>query len=362
MKVELKTYSVITGTGSFVPPVIVDNSHFANNLFMNTDGSIIETPAQEIAERFEQITDIKERRLAEPHHNTSDLATFAAEEALADAGIDPEMLDYIIVAHNLGDINPENGYCDIVPTLASRVKYNLGIRNPKAIAYDTTFGCPGWTQAMIQADYYIRSGDAKSALVIGADVLSRAMDPHDRDAMIFSDGAAAVVLEARESETPVGMLKHSARSDALEYLEILKMGRSFNASNNRDALYLKMMGRRVYNYGLTYVPDLVKECLDKNDLTLTDIKKVLIHQANAKMDEAILKRLFKLYGMKDVDMSVMPMIIRTFGNSSAATVPTLCDLVFKGKLSGHVVESGDNVVMTSVGAGMNINAFVYRMP
>jgi 3-oxoacyl-[acyl-carrier-protein] synthase-3 len=158
------------------------------------------------------------------------------------------------------------------------------------------------------------------------------------------------------------MLKHAVQTDTLDYLDLLKMGQSFNQDLKSDVLYLKMLGRKVYNYALTYVPLCAQECLNKNNLQLKDIKKVLIHQANAKMDEAILKRLFRLYGEKEADLSVMPMTIRQLGNSSVATVPTLYDLVVKGKLEGHKLESGDNVVMTSVGAGMNINAFVYRMP
>ena len=354
--------SIITGTGCYLPPVVVNNKNFINNSFFNDDGSIVETPGEEITKKFEQITDIKERRCALKQHKTSDLATFAAQEALTDASINPESLDYIIVAHNLGDIDPNTGYSDILPTLASRVKYKLGIKNPKVVAYDITFGCPGWTQAMIQADFFLRSGEASSALVIGADTLSRAMDPHDRDAMIFSDGAGAVVLESRLSDKPIGMLKHSVRTDTIEHIEILKMGRSYNRNNFRDSLYLKMMGRKVYTYALSFVPTLIKECLDKNNLSLEDVKKVLVHQANAKMDEAILERLFKLYGYTKIDYNVMPMTITTLGNNSVASVPTLCDLLFKQNLNEHKVNSGDNIVMASVGAGMNINAFVYRMP
>ncbi len=357
-----KIYSVITGSGCYIPPVVKGNKEFANNIFMNEDGTIIDTPGLEIVDKFEQITDISERRLAEPQHNTSDLATFAAREAIADSGINPENLDYIIVAHNLGDVNHATGYPDILPTLASRVKYNLGIKSPKTIAYDITFGCPGWTQAMIQANYYIKSGDAKSALVIGADTISRAMDPHDRDSMIFSDGAGAVVLQARESDTPVGMLKHAVQTDSLDYLDLLKMDNSYNPELKSDVLFLKMLGRKLYNYALTYVPLVAQECLSKNDMQLKDVKKVLIHQANAKMDEAILKRLFRLYGEKETNLNVMPMTIRTLGNSSVATVPTLYNLMVKGKLEGHSVKSGDNVMMASVGAGMNINAFMYKMP
>ncbi len=358
----MKIYAVATGTGSYIPTVTVKNIDFANQLFLNSDGSIIDTPGEEIVQKFEQITDITERRCAQKNQVTSDIATLAAEKALEAANFDREKLDYIIVAHNLGDIKHGSLIPDIMPTLASRVKHKLKIRNPKTIAYDTTFGCPGWTQAMIQAKYYIESGDAKSALVIGADTLSRMMDPHDRDAMIFADGAGAALLEAVESEEPVGILKHAARTDTEEHLDLLHMGDSYNKDLKGDHLYLKMLGRRLYNYALTNVPLLAKECLEANNLTLGDVKKVLIHQANAKMDEAILKRIFRLYGQREVDYSVMPMTIKTLGNSSVATVPTLFDLIVRGELEGHSLESGDYVMMTSVGAGMNINAYMYKMP
>ncbi|PWE01025.1 3-oxoacyl-ACP synthase III family protein [Marinilabilia rubra] len=356
-----KLYSVIRGSGSYIPSVAVPNKQFADRLFMNEDGTKIETPGEEIVEKFEQITDISERRLAEEKYTTSDIATMASEEALNDAGFDRETLDYIIIAHNLGDIKSGSLYPDIMPTLASRVKKKLGIKNPKTVAYDMTFGCPGWTQAMIQANYYLQSGDAKRALVIGADTLSRAMDPHDRDSMIFADGAGAVVLEAIESETPVGILRHVTRTDTEEHLDLLKMGDSFNKELKQDSKYVKMLGRKVYNYGLTYVPLVAQECLQKNNLDLKDVSKILIHQANAKMDEAILKRIFRLYGIKEPDFSTMPMTIKKLGNSSVATVPTLYDLVVKNKMEGHSLKSGDYVMMTSVGAGMNINAFMYRM-
>ncbi len=362
MELNAQIYAVATGTGSYLPPIVVKNSAFANNIFMNEDGSLIDVPGNEIIEKFEQITDIRERRCAEDKYVTSDIATFAGKEALNSAGFDPEKLDYIIVAHNVGDIKHGTTYPDILPTISSRVKYKLGIQNPKTIAYDITFGCPGWTQAVIQANYYIKSGDAKAVLVIGADTLSRIMDPNDRDAMLFADGAGAALFEAKISTQPVGVLKHVARTDAMEHIDLLKMDKAFDPKLHDQNPFLKMNGRGVYNYALTYVPLLAKECLDLNGLHLKDVKKVLIHQANAKMDEAILKRLFRLYNIKEADLSVMPMTIATLGNSSVATVPTLFDLVVKGQMEGHELHSNDYVMMTSVGAGMNINAFMYKMP
>jgi 3-oxoacyl-[acyl-carrier-protein] synthase-3 len=124
---------------------------------------------------------------------------------------------------------------------------------------------------------------------------------------------------------------------------------------------MKMRGHEIYKYAIKLVPEVVKESLEKAGLNLTDVKKILIHQANEKMDEAILKRLFKLYEINTIPEDVMPMTISWLGNSSVATLPTLLDFLKRGQLENHRLERGDNIVFASVGAGMNINAMVYRM-
>jgi len=246
--------------------------------------------------------------------------------------------------------------------LASKVKYLLGIKNPDTVVYDITFGCPGWLQAVIQADYFIKSGDAKNALVIGAEVLSRVSDPHDKDCMLYADGAGAVVLEAKESETPVGILAHKTRSDTFLHANLLNMNTSFNPNfDKKDDLFLKMNGRRLYQYALETVPSAIKACIEKSNISINQISKVLIHQANGKMDDAILKRLYALYNMEEAPENVMPMTVDTLGNTSVATLPTLLDLILKNKLENHQINVGDIFVFASVGAGMNINAMVYKM-
>lgn len=358
-----KIYSQITGTGSYIPLNVVKNKDFLDYTFLESTGEVIDKDNQEIVDKFEEITTISERRYAEAHQTTSDLALIAAEKAIEAAGINREDLDYIIMAHNFGDTKINDTRIDVLPALASRVKAKLGIQNPNAVSYDVLFGCPGWVQAMIQADYYIRSGDAKKILVIGADVLSRISDPHDRDSMIYADGAGAAVVEAVETETPTGILGHNSRSDAIGYVNLLKMGHSYNPelAENKD-LYLKMNGRRLYQYALENVPKTIKAGLDKLNLHITDVKKVLIHQANGKMDDAILARLFKLYNIREIPESVMPMTISWLGNSSVATVPTLLDIVVRNQMNDHEVESGDIIVLASVGAGMNINSIIYKIP
>jgi len=358
-----RIYSVFTGTGSYVPARQVKNDAFLNNEFFESSGEKIETPNESIVQKFEEITTISERRYAEDHEVTSDLALIAAQRAIEAAGIEKEELDYIIFAHNFGETMEDNMRMDVVPSLASRLKQKLGIVNPSAVAYDILFGCPGWVQAVIQADYYIRSGDAKKVLVVGADILSRVADPHDRDSMIYADGAGAAIMEGRESDTPLGILGHNSRSDALDYVQMLRMGYSYNPELARKKdYYLKMQGRRLYQYALENVPKTVKAGLDKLGLQITDIRKVLLHQANGKMDDAILQRLFKLYNIKEVPESIMPMTISWLGNSSVATVPTLLDLITRQEMDGHDLQNGDIIILASVGAGMNINSIVYRIP
>jgi len=354
---------VFTGTGSYVPARQVKNEAFLANQFYESSGEKITTPNESIVHKFEEITTISERRYAEDNQVTSDLALIAAQRAIEDAGVDKEELDYIIFAHNFGETMEENMRMDVVPSLASRLKQKLAIANPFAVAYDILFGCPGWVQAVIQADYYIRSGDAKKVLVVGADILSRVADPHDRDSMIYADGAGAAIMEGRESDTPLGILGHNSRSDALDYVQMLRMGYSYNPElAEKKDYYLKMQGRRLYQYALENVPKTIKAGLDKLQLSVTDIRKVLLHQANGKMDDAILQRLYKLYNLKEVPESVMPMTISWLGNSSVATVPTLLDLISREEMDGHDLKSGDVIVLASVGAGMNINSIVYQIP
>lgn len=361
-----KLWSVITGFGSYIPTKVIKNEDFLNHTFYDPNGNLFDKPNSYIIQKFEEITGIKERRYVTDDLVTSDIAFFSAKDCLKSSEIDKESLDYIIVAHNFGDVRHEKRVSDFVPTIAARVKSKLEISNPRTIAYDLPFGCPGWLQGVIQADFYIKSGAAKKVMVIGAETLSRVSDPHDRDSMIYSDGAGAVILEGIESDEPVGILSHCSRSDTKNHTYLLWMGESYNPSLKGNQLYLKMSGQNLYKYALQYVPDLVKECIEKANVKLDDIKKVFIHQANNKMDEEILKRFHKLFGIQSMTereiFDIMPMTISWLGNSSVATLPTLLDLMVKGRLAEQQVKSKDIVVFASVGAGMNINSFTYKFP
>ena len=151
--------TVITGTGSHIPARRVPNAGFLNHEFLGPDQKPIPKANQEILAQFESITGIRERRYVPDELVASDIAADAARKALQSSGTDAESLDYIIVAHNFGDVRAGSTRSDLVPALAARVKAHLGIETPRTVAYDLIFGCPGWLQGVIQADAMIRAGD-----------------------------------------------------------------------------------------------------------------------------------------------------------------------------------------------------------
>jgi 3-oxoacyl-[acyl-carrier-protein] synthase III len=358
--------TVITGAGSFIPGEVKSNRDFTIHDFYNEDNSKILQPPQQVVEKFKDITGIEERRYAADGINASDMAADAARRALLESGADPETIDQIIVAHNFGNVVKHTIQTDVLPALASRVKHELGIRNPACVAYDILFGCPGWVQGLIQADAFFKAGIAQKCLIIGTETLSRVLDMYDRDSMIFSDGAGACVVEkkpgiANGQNNESGMLSWSVQSHCTDEAYYLYMGKSNFPYSDPRIRFIKMKGRKVFEYAMRYVPLAMKDCLDKAGVPVTALKKVFIHQANEKMDEGIIRALFKLYGIRDIPAGIMPMSIHKLGNSSVATVPTLFDMVRRGLLEGHSLQTGDVVLFASVGAGMNINAICYRM-
>ena len=347
----------ITGIGSYIPEKKISNSDFGDHVFLNEDGTTFGYPNEVVINKFKGITGIEHRRYAEDHFSSSDLAFFAARKAIDNAAIDPETIDYIIFAHNFGDVKKGAIQSDMLPSLATRVKHKLQIKNPKCVAYDILFGCPGWIEGVLQANAFIKSGMAKRCLVIGSETLSRVVDVHDRDSMIYSDGAGASILEASNDES--GLLSYESGTYAMDEANYLFFGKSYNPDLDPDTRYIKMFGRKIYEFALTYVPAAMKSCLDKSGLQIDDVKKILIHQANEKMDEAIIQRFYKLHG-KSVPQDIMPMSIHELGNSSVATVPTLFDLLIRGEIKDQEINKGDILLFASVGAGMNVNAFIYR--
>jgi len=353
--------SVITGSGSYIPPFVQTNQDFAQHEFFTSEGLPLAVEPTEVVNKFKKITGIEERRYTTDNLNASNIGYEAAKKAIEDSGVDSETLDQLIVAHNFGNVIKDTIQTAAVPSLASQLKHMLGIRNPNCIAYDILFGCPGWLQGMIQADAFFKAGMAKKALIIGTETLSRVIDMFDRDSMLFSDGAGAVVLEKKEGdENSSGLLSYTAQTHSSDEVDYINMGVSFHPNSNPRIRYLKMKGRKVYEYALKHVPEAMKACIDKSGQNIRAVKKIFIHQANEKMDEAIIKKLYLLYEIETPPENIMPMSIGWLGNSSVATIPTLLDLVRKHQFPEHNLRQGDILVFASVGAGMNINAVCYR--
>lgn len=351
--------SVITGSGAYIPPVVKNNTHFLSHEFY-TNGEKSEYLLIDLIKKFEAITGIQERRYAEKGITAADMGTYAAQQAIKNAGINEEELDLIIVAHNFGNVEKNPSQIETVPSVASLIKHKLLIKSPSCVAYDILFGCPGWLQGVIQADSFLKSGLAKKIMIIGTETLSRVSDRFDRDSMIYSDGAGAVVLEYKDvASIGQGFLGSTTETYAGSEVNFINMGHSSNPDEDQADLYLKMNGRKVYEFALQHVPLAMKKCVEKCGISIEQISKIFIHQANAKMDEAIIERFYQLYNQA-VPSGILPMNIQRLGNSSVATIPTLFNMVCKGEIPDHTLEMGDVILFASVGAGMNINAVCYR--
>lgn len=350
---------IIKGTGSFIPENKISNQDFFNHEFYSEDGEAL-PHTEVIIQKFKDITGIDARRYSDDNMLNSEMASIAAKRAIEDANIDVEEIDAIIFAHNFGNIPKDTAQIDMLPCLATRVKHDLKIKNPNCAAFDIIYGCPGWVQGVILARQYILAGDAKHVLVIGSEALSRVVDPYDRDSMIYSDGAGAAIISSSTNEES-GILSVASQTFANEEAYYLFYGKSYKKGYTEGTRYIKMHGRKIYEFALSNVPIAMKNCLDKAGVDISELKKVFIHQANEKMDEAIIQRFYKLYNIKSAPENIMPMSIHELGNSSVATVPTLLDMVLNNKIEKHAVQKGDLILLASVGAGMSINAVCYRV-
>lgn len=349
---------IISGSGKFIPSKIIDHHHFVDHQFYTKDSEPIKNSSLESAQKLESITGIQERRYVQDKLCTSDIAYEAAKLAIADAGISPESIDQIIVAHNFGDVASDSIQADTLPSLACKVKHLLKIENPNCIGYDVIFGCPGWIQGVLQAYASMRAGLSKTCLVIGAETLSRVVDKHDRDSMIYADGAGATIIQLVEEETKRGIISLAAQSYTKEEAFYLYFGKTFKPETGNERCYIKMHGKKIYEFALQKVPAAMKHCFDQSGEEIGNLKKILIHQANEKMDEAIVKRFYRQYKIP-VPENIMPISIQSLGNSSVATIPTIYDLIKRNELEGHQINEKDVLLFASVGAGMNINAFTY---
>lgn len=352
--------SKITGTGSAMPSRVITNDYFLYHTFYTKEGKKNEKSTAAIIQKLEEISGIKERRFIPEDEPSVEILFQACSNAIQDAGIDKNEIDGLIVAHNAGNMLPNQvGVFHTVPNLAAVVKNKLGITNHQCHAYDILFGCPGWLQGVIQANRLIESGEATHVLVAGLEIASRLLDPNDVDSLLMADGCGATIVSKSESKDK-GVLAHAMFSHTEEDLNNITLGASLNRETTGHCFF-KMNGQRVYKYATTWLPQVIRQALDKVEITPSEVDYFFFHQANAKMLRVIASNLMDLYGITDQQyVDKIPSSISFLGNTSVATIPTLFDLVNKQQMEGFTLKEGQTYVFASVGAGMHCNAVVYK--
>ncbi len=319
--------SVVSGCGSYLPEKIITNKQMED---------IVDTTDEWIIER----TGIKQRHIAAEGELTSDLAIKAAEKALEDAGLTGQDIDLIILATSTPD--------QTFPATATKVQWALGMEN--GAAFDVQAVCSGFIFALSTADNFIRAGQAKNVLVIGAETFSRILDWEDRTTcVLFGDGAGALVLTAKESSGTTkdqGILSTHLHSDG-RYNDMLYV--DGGVSSTQSTGYLRMKGREVFKHAVTKLADVVEEALDFNQLVAADVDMVIPHQANKRILDATIRKL-------KIDPSKVAVTVQKHANTSAASIPLALDDVLKE----NRIARGDIVVLEAMGGGFTWGSCLIR--
>ena len=317
-------YSRIVGSGSCLPQKIVTNAELAAR--MDTSDEWIRTR-----------TGIRQRHIAEPSQTSSDLALPASVEALAAAGLAASDVDLIIVATSTPDF--------IFPSTACLLQAKLGIKG--CPAFDLQAVCGGFVYALAVADTFIRSGQHKCALVVGAEVFSRILDWNDRGtAVLFGDGAGAVVLRADSRPGVMACTLHADGSHA----GILAVPGNVCGGKITGSPFLRMDGQAVFKFAVKVLDEVARETLAQCKLTVADIDWLIPHQANVRILEATAKKL-------GIDASKVVITVDRHGNTSAASVPLALDLALR---DGRI-KPGQRVMLEAVGGGFAWGAALVEM-
>ena len=317
-------YARIIGTGSYLPAKIMTNYDLEK---------IVETSHDWIVSR----SGIVERHVAADHELTSDLALQASLRAIESAGIGADEIDLVIVATTTPD--------QVFPSTACILQDKLGIKNRSA-AFDMQAVCGGFVYAMNTADLYIRSGQAKTALVVGAEVLSRILDWNDRTTcVLFGDGAGAVVLRA--SATP-GIIASKLHADG-SHRGMLKADGNIRNGEVQGDPFIKMDGQGVFKFAVKVLSEVVEEVLEENKLQGSDIAWLVPHQANIRIMEATAKKL-------GLSMDNVVVTVAHHGNTSAASIPLALDTAVR---DGRI-KAGQNILLEAVGGGFTWGAVLIK--
>ncbi len=341
-KIKIK----VVGTGSYLPPNIVTNEQLS---------SVIETNDEWIKTR----TGISQRHIAGPDENTSDLATKALQDALSHANLTGSDLDAIIVTTTTPDL--------IFPSVGVKVQQNVGMQN--GFAFDIQTVCSGFVYATYTAEKFLRSGDVKRVAVVGAETMSRILNWNDRSTcVLFGDGAGAVILESYESDDPAGsdiidvmLATNPSLQDALYACDNNFMTK--NSSMDKIAKFLQskresspqefgihMNGAAVYKNAVEGMTDISLKILERNKMSLSDVKWLLLHQANMRITKSIAERL-QIAGNRVMES------ISECANTSVATIPISLDKYVK---NNPELQRGDMILMATAGAGMTFSSALLR--
>lgn len=307
----------IIGTGSYLPETVVTNDDLAK---------IMDTSDEWIRSR----TGIGERHLVK-EETTVSMSAEAARRALQDAGVAPEEVDMIILATVSGD--------HITPAAACMVQAEIGATN--AVAFDLNGACSGFIFALHTVYAYIQAGMCRTAVIIGAETLSKIMDWNDRSTcVLFGDGAGAAVVRADEK----GLMAYDHGSDGSRGMVLAGISRLNNnplVQNSTELQYVHMDGQEVYKFAVTAVPESINRVLNTAGLTTDDIRYFILHQANIRILQSVSKRL-------KVAEDKFPISLDHCGNVSAASVPILLDEVNKKGM----LNKGDKIVLSGFGGGL----------
>jgi 3-oxoacyl-[acyl-carrier-protein] synthase-3 len=319
--------SVVQGWGAYLPEKVLTNGELSK---------IVDTSDEWISKR----TGIRQRHIAADGEMTSDLATHAAEQALVRAGIDGAKIDMIIV----GTATPDETF----PATATRVQERIGAHG--ACAFDIQAACSGFVYALALADNFLRLGQARTALVIGAETFSRILDWKDRTTcVLFGDGAGAVVLRAEEgvgSSADRGVLSTHLHSDGrLHDLLYADGGPSFN----QVAGFVRMQGREVFREAVTRLSGVIHETMESNGLSIADVDWLVPHQANKRILDSTAAKI-------GIAPEKMVVTVDRHANTSAASIP----LALSEAASDDRIKRGDLVLMEAMGAGFTWAAAAVR--
>ena len=320
--------SVIIGAGCYLPARVVTNAELATR---------VDTTDEWIVQR----TGIRERHIAADGEVTSDLAIKAAQAALADAGLEPQAIDLIVVATS----TPDNTF----PASAVSVQAGLGITG--GAAFDLQAVCSGFVYGLATVDGLLRAGTAKRALLIGAETFSRILDWTDRTTcVLFGDGAGAVVIEAQEQPgamTDRGILTSHLRSDGRHKMKLYVDG---GPSSTQTVGHLRMEGREVFKHAVTMITDVIKDAFKATGYTARDLDWFVPHQANRRIIDGSVIKL-------GLDPAKVIITVDKHGNTSAASIPlALCAGIADGR-----IKKGDLVMFEAMGGGFTWGASLVRM-